>query len=110
MRIWGIVEPVVGIADDNDTNPKSASMNLRIYPNPVENDCIFRYCMKQTAHVNITLYDILGRTVSCIVDDCKQPGDYRVTFNTENLPTGVYFVRMAAYNRILNKKIVIIKK
>jgi hypothetical protein len=42
------------------------------------------------------VYDLIGREVTVLVNEVKQPGIYQVSFGTENLASGVYFYKMTA--------------
>ncbi|MBI1936986.1 MAG: S8 family serine peptidase [Ignavibacteriales bacterium] len=47
-------------------------------------------------HVTLKIYDILGREITTLVDEYKQPGRYKVEFGTHGseLPSGIYFYRL----------------
>ncbi|MGE5859972.1 MAG: hypothetical protein ACM34J_05440, partial [Ignavibacteria bacterium] len=62
------------------------------------------------------VYDILGREISTLLNQEKEAGEYKITFNASEyyLPSGVYFIRMEAKgisNKIYSsaKKIVLTK-
>ena len=44
--------------------------------------------------VRLTIYDVLGREVTVLVDRQQTPGTYEVTFEADGLPSGVYFYRL----------------
>ena len=44
--------------------------------------------------VKLEIFDILGRKVETIVNEEKQPGEYEVNFNGNNLSSGIYFYRL----------------
>jgi hypothetical protein len=59
--------------------------------------------------VQLNIYDILGKIVTTLVNERKQPGEYEIEFNASNLPCGVYFYRLQAYNFVETKKMVLMK-
>lgn len=66
------------------------------YPNPFNPTTKIEYSVPQPAHVKITVYNILGEVVDNLIDEKKQPGNYVLTWNAQNLSSGVYICRIAA--------------
>jgi photosystem II stability/assembly factor-like uncharacterized protein len=61
------------------------------------------------AKVTLKVYDILGREVSTLVNEEKQPGNYEVVFDASNISNGVYFYTLKAGEYFETKKMVLIK-
>ena len=61
------------------------------FPNPFNPSTRISYAIMRPCYVRIDVYDVLGRKVDTIVDGPKVPGNYRVTLDATNLPSGVYF-------------------
>jgi hypothetical protein len=59
--------------------------------------------------VKLTVYDMLGRQVSVLVDETKAPGRYEVTFEAARLASGVYFCRLSAGSRVATRKMLIMR-
>jgi photosystem II stability/assembly factor-like uncharacterized protein len=59
--------------------------------------------------VTLKVYDILGREIATLVNERKQAGEYKVTWNAEGVPSGVYFYRIVAGEFIETKKMVVVK-
>lgn len=57
----------------------------------------------------LIVYDILGREITTLVNEAKQPGTYEVEFNAEGLPSGVYYYQLKAGSLIETKKMIILK-
>ncbi len=57
----------------------------------------------------LTVCDILGRKVQTLVNGEKSAGNYKVEFNAENFPRGVYIYVLHAGNYINTIKLVPIK-
>ena len=54
--------------------------------------------MPDDAHVQLIVYDILGRIVKTLVDEEKTAGRYEVKFNADNLASGIYFYKISFTN------------
>ncbi len=79
------------------------------YPNPFNPKTIIEFKVSNTAPVTIKVYDLIGREVAVLVNEVKQPGIYRVTFDGENLASGVYFYKMIAGDFSSVKKMNLLK-
>ena len=79
------------------------------FPNPFNPSTIIHYELPKDVFVLLVVYDILGREVTTLVNERKQPGRYDVTFNTAGLVSGVYFYRMYAGNFVSTKKMLLMK-
>lgn len=65
-----------------------------IYPNPVKDDFVYIKMHANTEYsANITVMDITGRVVLTEAQSITE-GRNLLSFSTENLPTGAYFVRI----------------
>ncbi|KAF0139616.1 MAG: hypothetical protein FD122_3094 [Stygiobacter sp.] len=94
------------------------------YPNPFNPETTIGYTIPASlnpskggtsVHVTLKVYDVLGREVTTLVDEIKQPGKYMATFNSRHLErsrkmsSGVYFYILQAGEYISTKKMVLLK-
>jgi photosystem II stability/assembly factor-like uncharacterized protein len=66
------------------------------YPNPFNPSTVINYKLATSCFVSMKVYDILGREIKTLINEHKNVGDYSITFNANNLPSGVYFYRIQA--------------
>jgi hypothetical protein len=52
---------------------------------------------------------MLGREVATVHDAFKSAGNYAIPFKNENLPDGMYFLKMMAGGRSLTKSVSIVR-
>ena len=50
-----------------------------------------------------------GKQVESIVNEFQTPGYYSVSWNAENQPSGVYFVKMIAGEYVITQKLMLVK-
>ena len=50
--------------------------------------------LPKSGNVTLKIYDQLGSEVAVLVNEFKVAGSYSVSFNAEDLATGVYFYRL----------------
>jgi hypothetical protein len=80
------------------------------YPNPFNPSTAIQFQLDRASHVSLVVYNILGQEVATLLNDVKQAGVYRVTFDASKLASGVYFYRLATENGLVaSKKMLLIK-
>jgi hypothetical protein len=79
------------------------------YPNPFNPSTRIDYFLPVTANVRLSVYDILGRLVTTLVNAKQNAGRHFVNLDGKNLSNGVYFYTLIANNFRETKKLVIVK-
>lgn len=79
------------------------------YPNPFNPKTKIKFSIKSNRWVKITIYDLLGKQVSVLVNQFKEKGEYDLEFNGSNLASGIYFYRIEAGDFVQSKKMVLVK-
>ena len=82
--------------------PKEFVLNQN-YPNPFNPETDITYNVPIESNVKITVYNIIGNKITEIVNERQSAGVYNISFQSDNLASGVYFYRMTA---ISNGKII----
>jgi hypothetical protein len=55
------------------------------------------------------VFDVLGRTVSTLVNEQQKADYYKVTFDATHVATGVYFYRLRANDFVQTRKLTLIR-
>lgn len=79
------------------------------YPNPFNSLTKITYYLPEEAHVELKIFDLLGRLVTVLVDRKESQGEHPVAFDGRNLSSGVYFYRIVAGTFVHSKKMVIVR-
>jgi hypothetical protein len=79
------------------------------YPNPFNPATNFEFRIAKLEWVTLKVFDVLGREISTLVNEERQAGIYRVTWDASKLPSGVYFYRLRAGDFVETKKMVLTK-
>ncbi|MCU0373019.1 MAG: T9SS type A sorting domain-containing protein [Ignavibacteria bacterium] len=79
------------------------------YPNPFNPVTKINYSVAKSGFVSLKVYDILGKEVSVLVNEVKNPGNYAVAFNAGNLANGVYFYKIETDGFSSVRKMVLLK-
>ena len=84
------------------------------YPNPFNPATTIRYSVQQASHVELKIYDSLGRLIKTLVDELKNSGEYTVAWDAKNnfgraVPSGVYYYRIETGEFTSAKKMIYVK-
>ena len=81
-------------------NPDARASDLaQNYPNPFNQSTTFTYTVKQTGHVKLVVYNMLGQEVTTLVDRDQPTGEHLVGWNRKGdngrlAPPGRYFYQL----------------
>lgn len=59
--------------------------------------------------ITLTVYDMLGREVSTLLNSNLSDGNYSVTFDASKIPSGMYFYKLRTDSRTIVKKMICTK-
>ena len=63
------------------------------YPNPFNPSVAVPFAVREAAHVEIELYDVLGRRVAVLANSLFDAGRHTIRFDGSNLASGIYVLR-----------------
>ena len=66
------------------------------YPNPFNPVTLIKYDIPYQAKVEITIYNLLGEKVATLVSEVQKAGYHSVTWNANNMASGVYIYSFQA--------------
>lgn len=84
------------------------------YPNPFSasngnQSTTIQYEIPASTFVTLHVFDALGRDVKTLVSTSQQSGSYRVTFNAENLSSGVYYYQLSASGNVKVGRMILVR-
>jgi photosystem II stability/assembly factor-like uncharacterized protein len=82
---------------------------LTCYPNPFNSSTTIRYNLPRRSHVEIDLYDILGKWIGRLVSKVEGPGSHELRYNPKDLGSGIYLCRITAGGHTKTTKVMIVK-
>jgi hypothetical protein len=98
----------VGIIPIGNIIPDGYSL-AQNYPNPFNPSTKIKFDVPKSSFVRLTVYDVLGREVSSLVNQQLQPGTYEYEFNAAALNSGTYFYKFSSDGFSEIKKMILIK-
>jgi len=79
------------------------------YPNPFNPSTTIKFELPRSSVVRLSVYDILGREVSVLVNEKRDAGYHEGMFDGSGLSSGVYFCRMAAGSFVQTRKLILLR-
>ncbi|PIW69598.1 MAG: hypothetical protein COW08_06315 [Ignavibacteriales bacterium CG12_big_fil_rev_8_21_14_0_65_30_8] len=64
------------------------------FPKPLNHLTFIKYYIPSETHVELNLYNLLGNKLKTIVSTTKEPGEYNLRFETDNLIPGLYIYQL----------------
>lgn len=104
--IFKSTRSVVTVEEENIQSEFSLEQN---YPNPFNPTTIISYTVSKKCNVNIKIYDLLGKEIIQLIDMEQLAGSYKISFNAENLSSGVYLYKIIAGSFVDSKKMLLIR-
>ncbi|MBU1707085.1 T9SS type A sorting domain-containing protein, partial [bacterium] len=79
------------------------------WPNPFNPTTQISFDLKETGFVNLKIYNIMGQEITSLVNSIKTAGTHTITFNANNLPSGIYLYRLEVNDFVSHKKMLLLK-
>lgn len=95
--------PPSSITEGNLIEPR-----ISCYPNPANAMTMISLHLDNAAQAHISIYNCNGHLVETILNDSDMHGNVEVQWNTDDVPTGVYFVNLEAGALIQTAKVVVV--
>jgi len=107
-----LLDSPVNIINLSSEVPEDFSLTQN-YPNPFNPETKIKFNTKESGIVKLTVYDILGKVVSILVNENLSPGSYETKFSAtregKNLVSGVYFYKLEINEFSEVKKMTLLK-
>lgn len=93
---------------ESDTRPDRIEL-YQNYPNPFNPATNVRFYLPDQQPVVIGIYNVVGQRVAQLVDDVMPQGEHTVMWDATEMPSGIYIVHLEIGNRVLTRKMTLIK-
>jgi len=80
--------------EDNDSHTVEYYRLDQNYPNPFNNQTNISYELAQNSEVELSVLNPKGQIVAVLVKSKQNKGNYSVSFNADNLTSGVYYYQL----------------
>ena len=81
----------------------------RLYPNPFNPILNIDFEINQAGWVKVNITDITGSMVKTVYEGFEGVGKHQISWDSETLPSGTYFVTLELNESLRTKKVVLLK-
>jgi len=107
-EVEGVSTSTEPLQEDDNFNPSQYQLSQN-YPNPFNPKTMIRYELVEPVNVTLEVYSLLGKHVATLVDSRQSAGYHEVSFNADQLSSGVYIYRIQAGNYFDQRLMTLVK-
>jgi hypothetical protein len=85
----------------------SASEVFSVTPNPVKDNAVVAFELKQNSPVQLRVYNAIGELVYETTEKTYTSGNHQINFKNKNLNAGILFFQLKAGEDVFTKKVVV---
>ncbi|MHB2154846.1 choice-of-anchor V domain-containing protein [Calditrichota bacterium GD2] len=94
--------------DDSGLQPEDYLLEQN-YPNPFNASTTIQFYLPKTTFVRLTVLNAAGEKVKILTESILSAGKHSLNFKADALPSGMYFYRLQTAERILTRKMLLLK-
>ena len=79
------------------------------YPNPFNPATTMDLSLNESGYVNVKVYNVMGQVVSTLMSGHMDAGYHTLTWDANNMPSGMYLIRVEAGSNLETQKIMLLK-
>ncbi|RLD49821.1 MAG: hypothetical protein DRJ05_20460 [Bacteroidetes bacterium] len=68
--------------------------SMQNYPNPFDQRITIELTFREKSEITVSIYNQLGGKVATIFEGSKEKGIHQLTWNSENISPGIYFIKL----------------
>ena len=97
-----------GVDSPNTVEPSHFRLSQN-FPNPFNPMTTITYSLPHEEHITLTISAVTGQTVCVLKDEFQPAGEYSITWDASDIPSGLYFCTMHAGEISETRKMVFMK-
>lgn len=107
FAIWNM-QGVINPTESYDKAPEKFYLHQN-YPNPFNPTTNIRFELIEPSSVKLTVFNILGKEITTMINEKLNAGTYDFTFDASGLASGIYLYRIQTNSSVLTKKMMLLK-
>ncbi len=108
IAVWTDFTPVTGVAVEDSELPSESKLHQN-YPNPFNPSTTVVFELAETANVDVSVFDLLGREAKRLTSGRLAPGRHEVLVEMEGMPSGVYLYRIKTDGFVETRRMILLK-
>lgn len=108
--LQGSQQALADFVPDTESVEETTDFLLRQnYPNPFRGQTTIAFDLPEESHVRIVIHNVLGQEVAVLFDEVRPAGSHEIVWNAEDLPTGVYIIRLVTEDSVSTRKALLLR-
>ena len=107
--IENLLEGLPPLSNENSPGVINQFNITRLYPNPFNPVLNIDFEISQAGWIKVNIADITGSMVETVYGGYEGVGKYHLSWDSDKLPSGTYFVTLEFKNFSLTKKVILLK-
>ena len=103
------VSALTDVVQQNTFSPENFKL-YQNYPNPFNPSTIISFDISKRSFVNLKIYNAAGKLVKQLINEYKSPGTTEIKFESNDLPSGVYYYSLTTNNGLTQSRKMILLK
>ncbi|MFA6541362.1 MAG: glycoside hydrolase family 2 TIM barrel-domain containing protein [Bacteroidota bacterium] len=109
-KMYASISEYITAVRKDESGPVPTVFSLaQNYPNPFNPATTIKFSIPASSHVEIKVFDLLGKEVATAVSEQLEPGSYSRDWNAGHLSSGIYIYQIRAGAFVDTKKMVLLK-
>jgi len=108
LVLYKAIETKVNSKDLTPKKPKNLILQQN-FPNPFNFSTTIRFQLPRSEYITLKVFDILGNEIETLISGYKSAGDYEISYNENNLASGIYFYILHFGSIIEIKKMILLQ-
>ena len=100
--------PDIVSVDDPQSLPVTYKLEQN-FPNPFNPSTTINFAVPESGHFTLKVYNLLGQEVATLINGEITSGTHQVTFDANNLASGLYVYKLSGNSVNLTKKMMLLK-
>jgi hypothetical protein len=106
--IWCVQVDDCGNREENQLVDNSFS-SISVYPNPFSTSTVLSFFLEQKEKVSVRIFDVDGKLVLNPADRIFEAGKNELTWNGEDMKSGIYFLQIQTSENLLTERLIVTK-
>ncbi|MFW5973586.1 MAG: S8 family peptidase, partial [Bacteroidota bacterium] len=108
-HLWMEVALGTAVSSEEPNGLPAAFALHQNYPNPFNPSTVIPFSVPSSSHVELTVFDLVGRRVAYLVNDVVAAGNHETVFDASGLSSGMYIVQMRMGESVQSRKILLLR-
>ena len=107
--IQNLIDDIPTLSNENLSGVINQFNLTRLYPNPFNPVLNIDFDINRAGWIKVNIADITGSMVKTVYEGYEGAGKHHLSWGSDKLPSGTYFVTLEFENSSLTKKVVLLK-